>query len=203
MRALHRSFRSLALLALGVATGVLTGCATSRHVDSEVRSFAGPAPVAAAASYRFERLPSQTAKTQEPLEAAAQKVLTAKGLVLDEAKARYSVQLRLEADALAPDYWHGAFGPPLFDRILVAPNGTLWREVRRPILDSTKVRHMVQVVVRDLGTGSVAFETRAVHESPWSDTLNLIPPLVEAAFADFPQGQPTAKRVVVVVPYAL
>ena len=200
MPTLRRSFRSLVLVALGVATGVLTGCATSRNVDSEVRSFAGAAPVAAAASYRFERLPSQTAKSQEPLEAAAQKVLSTKGLTLDAANARYSVQLRLEADPVLPEsqyLWSGIAFP---NRVILAPDGSFWRQVRRPMLEPTWYRHVMQVVVRDLSTANVAFETRAVHESPWSDTLNLIPPLVEAALADFPQGQPTAKSVVVVLP---
>ncbi len=200
MQALHRNFRSLVLVALGVATGVLTGCATSRNVDSEVRSFAGATPVAVGARYRFERLPSQTDKAQEPLEVAAQKVLATKGLTLDAGKAHYSVQLRLEADPILPDSLYRWSGMAFPDRVVLAPDGSLWRQVRRPLMDPTWYRHVLQVVVRDLGTGSVAFETRAVHESPWSDTLNLIPPLVEAALADFPQGQPTAKSVVVVLP---
>jgi hypothetical protein len=202
MNTLQCGFRSLALVALACAAGMLTGCATSRQVESDVRSFAGTVPVTAGASYRFERLPSQTAEAQEPLETAAQKTLTTKGLTLDNAKARYSVQLRLEADAIAPDALHNWGSTLSSDRILIAPNGTLWREVRRPLIEASRYRHSLHVVVRDLGTAAVAFETRAVHEGSWSDTINLIAPLTEAALADFPQGEPTPKSVVVVLPKA-
>ena len=53
---LVRVCAALVLLALGV---VLSGCATSRMIDSEVRSFPGAAPALTGVEYRFERLPSQ------------------------------------------------------------------------------------------------------------------------------------------------
>ena len=44
---------------------VLGGCATTRVIDSEVRSFAGSTPPTQPASYRFERLLSQDLQVDE------------------------------------------------------------------------------------------------------------------------------------------
>ncbi len=202
MIATHRSFQWLTGMGLALATVVLTGCATSRNVDSEVRSFASPAPMAAGATYRFERLPSQEPKAREPLEAAAQKVLSTKGLVRADDKASYSVQVQLDAQVLYPDSMARWAYSPFSDRVILASDGSLWRQVRRPLMDPTWYRYSLQLVVRDLSSGNVAYETRAVHESPWSDTPNLIAPLMEAALTDFPQSQAQPKTITVVLPPA-
>lgn len=207
MNAMHRGFRWMAnvrgvtaMAGLALATVVLSGCATSRNVDSEVRSFGGTTPIAAGATYRFERLPSQDPKALEPLEAAAQKALTAKGLVRADATANYSVQVRLDAEVLVPDTLSRWASAPFPDRIVLAPDGSLWRQVRRPLMEPTWYRYSLQVVMRDLTNGSVAYDTRAVHESPWSDTPNLVGPLLEAALRDFPNSESKPKTITVVLP---
>ena len=200
MNSRHRSLHWLTWLGLALATVVLAGCATSRNVDSEVRSFSAPVPIAAGATYRFERLPSQELKALEPLESAAQKVLASKGLVRADNKADYLVQVRLEAQPLLPDVMTRWASSPFSDRVVMAPDGSLWHQVRRPLVDPTWYRHSLQIVVRDLVNGNVAYETRAVHESPWSDTPNLIAPLMEAALSDFPQSRAQPKTITVVLP---
>jgi len=52
--------------------------------------------------------------------------------------------------------------------------------------------------LRDSGTGQLAYETAAVFEGPWSDTLNLLPPMLEAALKDYPL--PGNRKVVVELP---
>jgi hypothetical protein len=189
-----------AVAGLALATVVMSGCATSRNVESEVRSFSGRTPIPSGASYRFERLPSQTPESTEPLEKAAQKVLSAKGFVRTDAQASYSVQLRMEAGVMVPDALQNWANSPFPDRVVVAPDGSVWRQVRRPLLDPTWYRHSLQVVVREIAGGSVAYETRAVNESPWSDTPNLITPLMEAALGDFPQSQSAPKAIAIELP---
>ncbi len=200
MNAMHRGFRWVALASLALATVVLSGCATSRNIESEVRSFGGTVPIAAGATYRFERLPSQDTQALQLLEDVAQKVLAAKGLVLADTKASYSVQVQLTGQTLMPDAMTRWANSPFPDRVVIAPDGSLWRQVRRPLMDPTWYRYTLQVVLRDLTTGSVAYETRAVHYSPWSDAPNLIAPLLEAALSDFPRNQPQPKTVSVVLP---
>lgn len=207
MNAMHRNFQWLTIVrgligvaSLALATLVLSGCATSRNIDSEVRSFGGPAPIAAGATYRFERLPSQDTKARQPLEDVAQRVLAAKGMVLADSKPSYSVQVHLEGQTLLPDAMTRWANSPFPDRVVIAPDGSLWRQVRRPLMDPTWYRYTLQVVVRDLTTGSVAYETRAVHDSPWSDAPNLIAPMLEAALSDFPKHQAQPKTVTAVLP---
>ena len=209
MNAMHRGSQwlmnvrgSLAVAGLALATVVLTGCATSRNIDSEVRSFGGPTPIAAGSTYRFERLPSQDAKALEPLEAIAQKALSTKSLVRADDKASYSVQVRLDAEILLPDAMGRWYNSPFPDRVVLAPDGSMWRQVRRPMMDPLWYRRTLQVVVRDLANGNVAYDTRAVHDSPWSDTPNLVAPLLEAALTDFPNSESKPKTITVVLPPA-
>ena len=210
MNAMHRGSQwlmnvrgCLAGASLALATVVLTGCATSRNIDSEVRSFGGPTPIAAGASYRFERLPSMAqSPTQDALETATAKVLAGKGLVRNDSNARYTVQVRLDVDRVALDRYPFGAGALLSDRVVLASDGSLWQRVRRPLIDPVAYRHAAHILVRDIAAGNAVFETQAVQEGPWSDTPNLLEPIVEAALRDYPQAAPTPKTVTVVLPAA-
>lgn len=103
--------RRAALLMVGLALGLLTGCASVYRVDSQVQSFArwsgAAAPTAAATSaipqapqlYRFERLPSQAtdnaARGQADLEAITRTALAKHGWTpaAPGVSARWSVQV--------------------------------------------------------------------------------------------------------------
>ena len=100
-----------ALLTVGLALSLLTGCASVYRVDSQVQSFArwgdAAAPTSASANafpqapqlYRFERLPSQAAenaaRSQADLEAIARTALAKRGWTSAEpgVSARWSVQV--------------------------------------------------------------------------------------------------------------
>lgn len=100
-----------ALLIVGLAISLLTGCASVYRVDSQVQSFARWSDAAAPASapvnavpqapqlYRFERLPSQAAenvaRSQADLEALARTALAKRGWTSAEpgVSARWSVQV--------------------------------------------------------------------------------------------------------------
>ena len=190
----------MAAAGLALATVVLSGCATSRNIDSEVRSFAAATPIAAGATYRFDRLLSVAqSPAQDALEAATAKVLASKGLVRNDATARYTVQVRLAMERTAPDRHPFGYGGQWPDRLVLATDGTLWQRVRRPLLEPTAFRHSAHIVLRDSATGSAIFETQAVHEGPWSDTTALLEPIVEAALRDYPQASPTPKTITVVL----
>ncbi len=234
-RSPSRTRSRVVLAAACLAIAVLSGCASSRKVDSEVRSFAGASPALAAATFRFERLPSQTKDAkQDQLEALAAPVLARKGLQLagaqtvgasalsgsasanaipsaanaagagsvaaGNAAATYTVQVRLDVAQLAPEPM-SLWSSTLFsDRWVLAADGSLWQRVRRPVLDSVWYRNALQVVVRDAANGAAVYETTAVHESPWSDTINLVTPMLEAALRDYPTANATAQTITVVLP---
>jgi len=202
----HRSPR----LAVGgwvgalLALALLQGCASNRLIDSDVRSFAGATAAVIPATYRFERLPSQTAAgaAHDGLEAMAQTVLQAKGLQRDDARARYSLQLKVDREHIASDPLYRWESPFFSHRIVIGPYGPVWLRVRPQPLERDWYRHTVQVLMRDVQTGAPVFESRAVHDGPWSDSANLLAPMLEAALHDYPQGQAKGQTITVNLPAA-
>ena len=87
-----------------LAATLLTGCASTRLIDSEVNSFTAASPLPANATFRFERLPSDAGSTeQDTIESLAKPVLSKAGLVLTEDHPAYSVQLQLSTLRLPGD----------------------------------------------------------------------------------------------------
>ena len=85
-------------------------------------------------------------------------------------------------------------------RWIAAPGGRRWLYRSMPVVDATEYRHTVEVLMRDTGSGQIVYESRAMHEGPWSDTLTLLPAILEAALTDYPQAVPAPHTVVVELP---
>lgn len=177
---------------------LLAGCASTRKIDSEVRSFAGAADAPGEPTFRFDRLPSQQPATalQERLEALATDALARKGLVRNDASARYSVVLQVQAEQYTPLLTHPAWP----GRLRSGPHGRLWHPWPWLEMESTEYRHAVGILIRNVASGQLVYESRAVHDGPWGDTLNLLPAILEAALHDYPQASPTPHTVVVDLP---
>jgi len=199
---MHKTLAMLLVLA-----ALLTGCSGLRVVDSDVQAIAtlpAGAGTLAGARYRFERLPSQAAQAQFPrLEALAEAALARAGLVRDDAGARYSVQLGARVESFYADPW----GRPLADPWWPGGYGHLmagsygWGMgfgYRYP--PSTSYRREVSLLLRELRTGQVVYETHATHDGPWSDTDNVLAAMFDAALKDFPQPPPGVRRVNVEIP---
>ncbi len=189
---------ALWLISAYLLATLLSGCALPRMIDSDVQSYVGTVPAVSNASFRFDRLPSQQAThgVQDQIEAFAQTALEHVGMVRHEGAPRYLVQVLVGVETMRNPYYR----PPR-PRLVVGADGRLHEEwpVFRNI-ESPWFHHSVKVVLRDTGNGQVAYETTAVFDGPWSDTLNLLPPMLEAAFKDYPQ--PVRQRVVVELPGA-
>lgn len=186
--------------AVVVAASLLSGCATSYLLDNSVQSFSSLTAVPAAATYRFERLPLQQAPGQEQLEAMADVALHRAGLQRDDANARYTVQIgaRLQpvlspwADPWAGWGWggwgawgghgmhHGGFGVGF---------GGPFR------MESPWYHREVSVIVREIATGKVVFETHASNDGPWLDNGEVFPAMFQAAMFGFPNPPPGPRRV--------
>ncbi|MDZ7920407.1 DUF4136 domain-containing protein [Rhodoferax sp.] len=192
--ALHSWFRH-ALLVLAAAA--LTGCALPRMIDSDVQSFVGNAPALSGASYRFERLPSQAQNSdQDQIEALAQEALERIGLQRNDDAPRYLVQVNVSVDGMRNPHYR-----PSRPRLVVGANGVVYEEWPWTMdVEVPWYRHRVQVLLRDSANGQLAYETAAVFDGPWRDTLNLLPPMLEAALKDYPL--PGKRRVVVELPVA-
>jgi hypothetical protein len=188
----RRFVRSVALIAgLISASAWLGGCALSRVIDSEVQSFAGASVPVSGAEFRFERLPSQeqNASQQEALEAMAQEALERVGLKRKDGDGRYLALVGFSVDGIRNPYYR-----PQSPRFVMGNNGVLMEAwPRLPEVEVPWFRHRLQLTLRDTHSGQVAYETSAVFDGPWRDTLNLLPPMLEAALQDYPN---TSKRVI-------
>ena len=65
---------------------------------------------------------------------------------------------------------------------------------------TTSYRHELSLILRDLRNSQVVYETRAVHDGPWSDTVNLLPALLDAALRDFPNPPPGPRKINIEIP---
>jgi len=198
---MKRAFLALLLLA------GLSGCATSWVVDSDVKSFSSLTAVAPGVTYRFERLPSQQADAarQEALEAMAAAALEKVGLRRDDAKPQYSAQIGARVTAgLSPwadpwlfdgpwgaygygyhgyaRRWYGAggwYGGPGF----IPPAANPWYE------------REVSIVLRDIGSNRVVYETRARNDGPYNVSSTILPVMFQAALQGFPNPPQGERRV--------
>ncbi|RYX92794.1 MAG: DUF4136 domain-containing protein [Comamonadaceae bacterium] len=186
--------KMLAAAFLGLA---LAGCASVRLVDNDVTTFSSwPAvPPGPNTPFRFERLPSQQADPgQAELEALARTALSKVGLVDSPVTARYSVQVNVTTEVVErfvedPFYPYGrpswAFGGPFGYGF--------------PMTERVYKRNLT-LLVRDLASNQVTFESRAVHDGPWRDSYAIVPAMLEAAVQGFPQPPNGTRRVNVQIP---
>jgi hypothetical protein len=200
---------SMALAAMALT--FLTGCASMRLIDSDVVSVAAvPAGMnLQGAKYRFERLPSQVHNPEAGLaEQQAQAAMAAVGLVRDDAAASLSVMVGFSGTQYLADAWGRPLGPGWtpYGSIAIGSGfgggfGShigLGMGMRFP--PPTHYRREVSVVMRDLKSGQVVYETRASHAGPWSDSVPIFATLFQAALANFPNPPAGPRRVNIELP---
>ena len=178
----------------------LSGCATGYLLDNNVLAFSSLTGLPAEPTYRFERLPSQQGPAQAQLEALADGPLHHAGLRRDDANPRHTVQIagRLErvlSPWASPWYgwgwgwgggWgmtghHGGYGWGL--------GGTYWG------MESPWFHREVSVIVRELPSNRVVFESRASNDGPWIDENPVFQAMFTAALEGFPQPPQGNRRV--------
>ena len=191
-----RSARFVLLLA--AATIVLSGCASTYTLDNQVQSFSQLAGVPTQPSYRFERSLSQQADpAQQALEGLADPALFKAGFRRDDAAPRYSVQVSASTvrslspygDPWGPWGW-GGWGVGFGRRHFGAAIGGPW-----PGSDPYWFHREVSVVVRELASTKVVYETHAVSDGPWLDNRMVLPAMFDAAMQGFPTPPPGPRRV--------
>ena len=195
---MHSIVRVLSAAALAA---VLAGCATGYRLDNQVQTFSQLAAVPAQPTYRFERSLSQQADpAQQALEALADPALHRAGFRRDDAAPRYSGQVGARTErTLSPYYdpwdrwgwgwgggWNLGFGGRHFGLGLGGP----W-----PGTDSYWFRREVTVIVRELATNRVVYETHALNDGPWFDNRTVLPAMFEAAMQGFPNPPQGPRRV--------
>ena len=185
-------------LTVGLALG-LGGCASSRVIDSEVRSFSGSVAPITQTTYSFDRLPSQSSDTtaqaaQERLEALASAALADVGLTQSDSSPLYLAQISATVEQIV----RTPVRPPF------APFGIsgFWGFHHPPVgfgmnwaMEPPWSRYIVQIVLRDSSSKQVVFESAAQHIGPWSDAANILPAVLRAALRDYPNPAPQGTTV--------
>lgn len=185
------------ILVLAVVT--LSGCATGYLLDNNVQSFSSLPSLPPQPTYRFERLPSQQASPgQTQLEALADPALFKAGLRRDDATPQYSVQVSARVQqALSPwadpwDRWGGwgGWGGGFAGRGVGIGFGGSFPRMERPWF-----LREVAVVVRELPSNRVVYETHAGNDGPWGDNATVLPAMFDAALQGFPAAPAGVRRV--------
>jgi hypothetical protein len=196
------------LLAL-LATASLAGCATRWVVDSNVKSFSSLASVPAGATYRFERLPSQQASeaSQQQLEVMAGAALESVGLRRDDADPRYTAQIGARvtaevspwADPWYYDGWPWGYRPGWHGRGWY--RGGWFGAPFPPAYDPWYARE-VSIVLRELPSHRVVYETHARNDGPYTASAAVLPVMFQAALQGFPNPPQGQRRVDIEIPTA-
>ena len=187
-----KPLRVVGLLVLAAAA--LSGCATSYNLDNSVQSFSSLAALPAQPTYRFDRLPSQQAfQFQAQVEAMADPALFKAGLRRDDSAPKLGVQVTARVQrALSPwaDPWDG-WGGMRWGRW----GGGFGVGGPFPRMEQPWYHREVGIVVRDLPTNRVVYETHAVNAGPWSDNASVFPAMFDAALQGFPNAPAGARQV--------
>jgi len=195
-----RAARLGVALFLATLTLWLSGCATARMIDSDVVSFTTAPGAVQPATYRFERLPSQTRDAQQnQLEAMAAVALAKVGLTPQAAAPRYAVQVSMLISAIRPIYPQpssGLFWRRYDERRMGGPGFGLH-------LEPPWYRHAVRLLMRDVATALVVYETTATFDGPWADSVHLLPVVLDAALQGYPNPPAGPRKVVIELPAAL
>jgi hypothetical protein len=195
------AFVKIARSALLLLVFLVSGCASTRLIDSEVNSFATQV-IAPGASYRFERLPSQMADhaNQANLERLAEQALAKVGL-----KRQNAAPLGVQVSAIQRQETY--FGESGFNMgwglgwvwghggLSVGRGGVLF-----PGLDShTSYWRQVSLIMRN-ASGVVVFESHASHDGIWSDSDAVLAAMLDAALQGFPTPPVGARQVNIEIP---
>ena len=196
-----RPGRGLKLAALALAaTALLAGCATVRENNSTVQSFSSLAALPQPATYRLEVLPSQQGQMQfSAIEAQAQQALARVGLQRNDAAPSLVVQISAVA-RYARDYASWPYYDPWGPRWgwgIGFGRGMGWGLGGSMMFDGPPLEYFraVSVVMRDLKTQGIVYETSAQRQDVWTDDPAIFGILFDAALTGFPQPPQGTRNV--------
>ena len=186
------------------ATWLLSGCATGYRLDNNVESFSSLTALPAQPAYRFERLPSQQAPAQAQLETFADGALHKAGLRRDDASPVYSVQVSARLERVLSPYaspwngwgWGGGWGMGMRHGGYGYGTGWGWGMGGSYWgMESPWYHREVAVIMRELSSSRVVFESYAANDGPWLDDAEVFAAMFEAALQGFPRPPAGPRRV--------
>ncbi|MDR2128828.1 MAG: DUF4136 domain-containing protein [Burkholderiaceae bacterium] len=204
----HTTARLVAATAL-IAALWLAGCAGPRAITSDVRAFRAQTASAtelSGARYRFENLPSQTGQPSAArVQAMAQAALAQAGLVRDDSAARLSVLATASINTYWPNTWASPYGWRFGMGYGRWGRGSMFG-FGGPLLtgidDYPVYLSEAGLLMRDLQSGQIVYETHASNDSTWNDPDRVLSALFTAALKNFPNPPPAPFRVEIPLPAA-
>ena len=189
---------------VAAAVVALGGCASVRQVQSDVSSYSQwpSARPAAAATYAFERLPSQQSRPerQQALEDAARPAIEAAGFRPAASPGSADVNVQVTANVTQTVYpepfgWYGGlgFGHGRGRHAFASGFGMNY-------YGSLRYEREVALLIRDRSNGAALYETRARSEGLSSAIDEYLPAMFVAALKDFPSAAVNPRRIVVDLP---
>ena len=194
--------KTLRFVAAAIAGLALGGCASTRQVESAVSSYSQWPSARPAATYTFERLPSQQSRPerQQALEDAARPAIEAAGFRPASSPGNADVNVQVTANVTPTLYpepwgWGGGFGFGLGRHGRHAFNSGFGMSY----YGSLRYEREVVLLIRDRN-GAALYETRARSEGLTSAADETLPAMFLAALKDFPSGGVNPRRVLVDLP---
>jgi len=184
----HGFWRWFGLLGL---VALLAACSGHYLLDNQVQTFSRLPATPAEPTYRHDRLPSQQGPAQAQLEAMADSALRKAGWRRDDTNARYTVQASAQLQrVVSPWGWQGGgwtgFG--------LAHHG-VGVMAGLPLMETPWHQRDVALIIRELPSNAVVYETHASNSGPWLDPGVAFPAMFDAALQGFPTPPAGPRRV--------
>jgi len=215
---MSRQFKLWSLALLSVCMSLLSGCGTLRNIDSKVQTstqWPSSTPIPTQALYRLERLPADVNNLQAGwAEIELQSALTPLGWTRNDVEAQYSVWIGVQAAEYVVDMRGRVVRGPWFNHLHLSvgngyrprsavgmgwtfsTGGPLNAGMRPDLMEPPIYVREVSILVRDLKTGQVVYQTVATHDGPWSDHQNIWRAMIPAALQGFPNPTQAQRKVV-------
>lgn len=222
---MSRHFKFVAGFMAACCVALFSGCSTVRIIESQVQTSPQWAAASGAGSvvptkalYRLERLPAdvnnlQAGWAEVELEAALQPLAWTR----NDVDAQYSVWIGVRTAEFMADAWGRPVRGPWVNHVYVSvgtghrPRGVganvawnigmpVYSGMRPGLPPAVGYAQEVSIIIRDLKTSQVVYQTKATHDGPWADHQNILRALISAALQGFPNPQVLQRRVDIAIP---
>ena len=224
VQTMSRHFKLWTLCLATLCVAFLSGCSTVRVIESQVQTNAqwlpqNPAP--AKAQFRLERLPADINNMQAGwAEIELVSALAPLGWTRNDVDAQYSVWIGVRTAEFITDTWGRPVRGPWINHVYIRggtgyrPRGVVtgvstgvstgvgwslmtpvYPGMRHGFPPTVSYAQEVSIIIRDLSTSQVVYQTKATHDGPWSDHANILRTMISAALQGFPSPSTVKRRV--------
>jgi len=206
------------LVLMAVTSLFLSGCNSMRIIESQVQTStqwltgtSSQTTPAATAFFRHDRLPADANSLQAGwAEVELEAALKPLGWTRNDIEAQYSIWIDVRAAEFIADPWGRPVRSPWVNRFHMSigtgyrPHGVgfglgwgvgMNTGMRAGFPPPSGYAQEVSIIIRDLKTSNVVYQTKASHDGPWSDHQNILRAMIAAALQGFPNPSPPNRRV--------